>query len=222
PDGRNYLLVRANALENNFRLYTMVNGRRSTVASATVTQPKLGDWHRIRVVAKGPKIQAYLDDTLLLNHEEKAFTRGWVGLWTKADSVTELRTWRSPGPSRNERRRARHGHGDSHGHRWSLERHRGFTRQARGHLLWGTSDHGHHAGRAAGEAPVGVEGALSGRALGSEHAAGRDGDPARHLPWLRARRMVGWTGRRALLRGAGVHCHAGPHDGLRVGGFHAH
>ena len=32
-DGRNYLLVRANALENNFRLYTMVNGKRSTIAS---------------------------------------------------------------------------------------------------------------------------------------------------------------------------------------------
>ena len=41
-DGRNYLLVRANALENNFRLYTIVNGKRSTVASARVTEPKLG------------------------------------------------------------------------------------------------------------------------------------------------------------------------------------
>ena len=89
-DGKNYLLVRANALENNFRLYTMVNGRRSTIASARVTEPKLGEWHSIRVVAKGPKIQAYLDDALLLDHEEKSFARGWVGLWTKADSVTEF------------------------------------------------------------------------------------------------------------------------------------
>ena len=89
-DGKNYLLVRANSLENNFRLYTMVNGRRSTIASARVTEPKLGEWHKIRVVAKGPKIQAYLDDTLLLDHDEKTFTRGWVGLWTKADSVTEF------------------------------------------------------------------------------------------------------------------------------------
>ena len=89
-DGKNYLLVRANALENNFRLYTMVNGRRSTIASARVDEPKLGEWHKIRVVAKGPKIQAYLDDALLLDHEEKNFTRGWVGLWTKADSVTEF------------------------------------------------------------------------------------------------------------------------------------
>ena len=89
-DGRNYFLVRANALENNFRLYSIVNGKRSTIASARVTEPKLGEWHRIRVVAKGPRIQAYLDDALLLDHEDKTFTGGWLGLWTKADSVTEF------------------------------------------------------------------------------------------------------------------------------------
>jgi 3-keto-disaccharide hydrolase len=89
-DGRNYLLVRANALENNFRLYTIVNGRRSTIASARVTEPKLGAWHTIRVVASGAKIQAYLDDALLLDHEDKTFAEGWIGLWTKADSVTEF------------------------------------------------------------------------------------------------------------------------------------
>jgi 3-keto-disaccharide hydrolase len=89
-DGRNYLLVRANALENNFRLYTIVNGKRSTIASATVPEPKLGEWHRIRVVAKGPKVQAYLNDALLLDHEVPTSAGGWVGLWTKADSVTEF------------------------------------------------------------------------------------------------------------------------------------
>ena len=89
-DGRNYLLVRANALENNFRLYTIVNGKRSTIASAKVTEPKLGTWHTIRLVAKGPKIQAYLDAALLLDHEDKTFTSGWIGLWTKADSITEF------------------------------------------------------------------------------------------------------------------------------------
>ena len=89
-DDRNYLLVRANALESNFRLYTTVNGKRSTIASAQVAEPKLGAWHKIRVVAKGPRIQAYLNDSLLLDHEDKTFQGGWVGLWTKADSVTEF------------------------------------------------------------------------------------------------------------------------------------
>ena len=89
-DSQNYLLVRANALENNFRLYMIINGKRSTIASARVTEPKLGAWHTIRVVATGPKVQAYLDGSLQLDHEEKTFTEGWVGLWTKADSVTEF------------------------------------------------------------------------------------------------------------------------------------
>ena len=89
-DGQNYLLVRANALENNFRLYTMINGKRSTIASARVNEPKLGMWHTIRVVATGSKLAAYLDGARLLDHEDKTFTEGWVGLWTKADSVTEF------------------------------------------------------------------------------------------------------------------------------------
>jgi hypothetical protein len=89
-DGRNYFLVRANALENNFRLYAIVNGKRSTIASARVEEPKLGTWHTIRVVATGPRIQASLDNAPLLDHQDKTFTEGWVGLWTKADSVTEF------------------------------------------------------------------------------------------------------------------------------------
>ena len=88
-DGRNYLLARANALENNFRLYTMIDGQRRVIASAKVTEPKLGE-HSIRVVAKGAKVQAYLDDALLLDHDDRTFTGGYVGLWTKADSVTEF------------------------------------------------------------------------------------------------------------------------------------
>src|SRR5262245_62876879 len=89
-DGRNYLLVRANALENNFRLYTIVNGKRSTIASTRVDEPKLGAWHTIRVLATGPRVQAYLDSAPLLDHQDRTFTEGWIGLWTKADSVTEF------------------------------------------------------------------------------------------------------------------------------------
>jgi hypothetical protein len=89
-DGQNYLLVRANALENNFRLYTIVNGKRSTIASARVNEPKLGVWHTIRVVATGSKVEAYLNGARLLDHDDKTFREGWVGLWTKADSVTEF------------------------------------------------------------------------------------------------------------------------------------
>jgi len=85
-EGR-YYVVRANALENNFRLYYYDNGRRQ-LATATVQPPALGQWHTLRVVAVADNIQAYLDGKLLLNHRDSRFQSGQVGLWTKSDSVT--------------------------------------------------------------------------------------------------------------------------------------
>jgi hypothetical protein len=47
-----YYVVRANALEDNFRLYAYDRGRRQ-LATASVKPPALGQWHSIRVVAVG-------------------------------------------------------------------------------------------------------------------------------------------------------------------------
>jgi hypothetical protein len=85
-EGR-YYLVRANALEDNFRFYYYDGGRRM-LASASVRAPALGQWHSVRVVASGERIQAWLDGTLLLERRDTRFKAGRVGLWTKADSVT--------------------------------------------------------------------------------------------------------------------------------------
>lgn len=82
-----YYVVRANALEGNFRLYYYDRGRRE-LASAGVKAPTLGQWHRLRVVALGDHIQGWLDGKLLLDHRDVRFKSGRVGLWTKADSIT--------------------------------------------------------------------------------------------------------------------------------------
>jgi 3-keto-disaccharide hydrolase len=82
-----YYVVRANALEDNFRLYAYERGRRQ-LASATVTRPALGQWHALRVVAVGDRMQAWLNGARLLDHRDARFKAGRVGLWTKADSVT--------------------------------------------------------------------------------------------------------------------------------------
>ena len=82
-----YYVVRANALENNFRLYYYDNGRRQ-LATATVQPPALGQWHTLRIVAIGDHIRAYLNGRLLLDHHDSRFKAGQVGLWTKSDSVT--------------------------------------------------------------------------------------------------------------------------------------
>jgi hypothetical protein len=85
-EGR-YYVVRANALEDNVRLYYYDRSRHQ-LATARVTPPALGQWHTIRVVAVGDRIQAYLNDALLIDHRDGRFRAGRVGLWTKADSVT--------------------------------------------------------------------------------------------------------------------------------------
>ena len=82
-----YYVVRANALENNFRLYYYDRGRHQ-LATATVQPPTLGQWHTVRVVAVGDHIQAYLNGVLLLDHRDSRYRSGQVGLWTKTDSIT--------------------------------------------------------------------------------------------------------------------------------------
>lgn len=89
-DKDNYFIVRANSLEGNYRLYTFKNGRRSEIASASVTAPKIRKFHTMRVVAKGDHIQAYLNGKLFIDHHDDSFSSGYTGLWTKADSVTEF------------------------------------------------------------------------------------------------------------------------------------
>jgi hypothetical protein len=85
-DGK-YYVVRANALEDNFRLYYYDGGRRQ-MATARVKAPALGQWHTVRLVAVGDHMQAWLNGTLYLDHRDSRFTAGRVGLWTKADSIT--------------------------------------------------------------------------------------------------------------------------------------
>ena len=79
--------MRANALEDNFRLYAYDRGRRQ-LATAMVKKPPLAQRHRVRVGAIGDRLQAWLNGALLLDHRDSRFRAGRVGLWTKADSIT--------------------------------------------------------------------------------------------------------------------------------------
>ena len=99
-DKDNYYIVRANSLEDNFRLYTFKNGRRSQIASARVEPPALAAFHTIRVVAVGDHIQAYLNGVLLLDHHDSSWSQGYIGLWTKADAVTDFDDFRVIGSAR--------------------------------------------------------------------------------------------------------------------------
>jgi hypothetical protein len=87
-DRNNYYLARANALEDNVRLYAVVQGKRTQLAGQpVVVEPN--KWHKLRLVVTGRQLQVYFNDVLVCQAPDDAHRdAGQVGLWTKADSVT--------------------------------------------------------------------------------------------------------------------------------------
>jgi len=97
PD--NYYVVRANALEDNVVLYKVENGKRIDLPVKGVSGKTYGvdadvprqAWGTLRVTARGPLFEVYLDGRKLFEVEDVTFRdAGKVGLWTKADSVTQF------------------------------------------------------------------------------------------------------------------------------------
>lgn len=88
-DKGNYYIVRYNPLEENFRVYKVVDGKRTQLGSADIDSPP--GWHEIRVTMKGEHIECYLDDKKLLDVKDATFKdSGKIGLWTKADAQTHF------------------------------------------------------------------------------------------------------------------------------------
>jgi hypothetical protein len=86
-DGANYFVTRANALENNVRLYTMRNDNRTEIAGAN-RQVTSGVWHELAVEVRGDRIRVRYDGEWVIDHQDQGFSAGRIGLWTKSDSVT--------------------------------------------------------------------------------------------------------------------------------------
>ncbi len=60
-DANNYYIARMNPLEDNFRVYKVVDGRRRQLDTSNV-KASAGKWHTIRIVHKGNQIQCYLNE----------------------------------------------------------------------------------------------------------------------------------------------------------------
>ena len=88
-DPKNYYIARFNPLEDNFRVYTVVDGKRTKLQSASVSHSP--DWCRLRVTMKGDHIVCYLDGAQLLDVHDATFPGpGKIGLWSKSDAQTEF------------------------------------------------------------------------------------------------------------------------------------
>ncbi|KAB2889773.1 MAG: pyruvate, phosphate dikinase [Desulfobulbaceae bacterium] len=86
-DWANYFVFRINALEDNAVLFEFRNGKRFERQSVEIPVP-LNQWHRLRVETQGQQIRAFLNEQQLLEHHAERNLTGYLGFWTKADSVT--------------------------------------------------------------------------------------------------------------------------------------
>ena len=87
-DADNYYVIRANALEDNVRLYHVVKGKRVQFAGWN-GKVATGTWHELAVTAVGDHFEASFDGKKIIDAHDKTFgAAGKFGLWTKADSVT--------------------------------------------------------------------------------------------------------------------------------------
>ncbi|MEN8128653.1 MAG: family 16 glycoside hydrolase [Pseudomonadota bacterium] len=89
-DKENYYIARFNPLEDNFRIYTVRDGARKTLASVRIALTA-GEWHSLKIVQQGNHYKGYLNGKKILDGRDGLFTSpGGVGLWTKADAVTSF------------------------------------------------------------------------------------------------------------------------------------
>ena len=86
-DDRNYYLTRANPLEQNIRVYRVVNGVRRLLQNFNETID-VRRWHTLRVVNRGCRIEVFYDEKRVFDFCDSTFTLGQIGLWTKSDAIT--------------------------------------------------------------------------------------------------------------------------------------
>ena len=95
----NYYVARANALENNVVAYRMIAVKRTDLKLKGVSGQSYGvqatvtprAWHTLRVDFKGPEfVVRFNRDMTFTVRDETIAAAGRVGIWSKADSVTEF------------------------------------------------------------------------------------------------------------------------------------
>lgn len=82
-----YLAIRANPLENNLVLWKFERGNRVSEKWIKNVPTPSKEWHELKVVISGVKVEGYINGKLYLEHTLPNEVSGKVGIWSKADSV---------------------------------------------------------------------------------------------------------------------------------------
>ena len=87
----NYYIARMNPLEDNFRVYKVVDGKRSKEFQNVEIKIPAGEWHTLKIKQVGDHIECFLDGKKYLDVKDDSITKaGKVGLWTKADAQSHF------------------------------------------------------------------------------------------------------------------------------------
>lgn len=90
-DASNYYIARFNPLEDNYRVYKVVAGQRTQLATKEGLKAPAGQWHTLTIKMAGDAIECSLNGTKHLAAKDNAFSKaGKIGLWTKADAQTHF------------------------------------------------------------------------------------------------------------------------------------
>jgi hypothetical protein len=90
-DPNNYYIARFNPLEDNYRFYKVVDGKRTQLATKEGLKAPAGQWHLLSIQMQGEKIECHLNGIKHLEAKDNTLTKaGKIGLWTKADAQTSF------------------------------------------------------------------------------------------------------------------------------------
>jgi Domain of Unknown Function (DUF1080) len=88
-DANNYYICRFNPLEDNLRVYKVVEGKRTQLATKEEVTVPAGKWFTVSIRHVGNKIECQLNGKKHLEATDDTFLKpGQVGLWSKADAVS--------------------------------------------------------------------------------------------------------------------------------------
>jgi hypothetical protein len=90
-DANNYYVARMNPLEDNYRLYHVVAGKRTQFGGVEGVKVPTGEWHTLMIKQVGDSIECYLDGKKQIEANDSTITKaGKIGLWSKADAQSSF------------------------------------------------------------------------------------------------------------------------------------
>jgi hypothetical protein len=94
-DDANHYAYRYNTKDGDTALWKVVDGQRERLHHGGIpVKVALGEWHTLRLRIAGTQLTGWVDSTEALKFTLPAPVAGRVGLWSKADSVTDYKNFR--------------------------------------------------------------------------------------------------------------------------------